>query len=495
MDEESGNKNELHNGPLPSPTFQEISSPRLVLFVCLMAFTQAITQAVLAQTIVPYTYIAKTLQVESSGEISWFSASYSLTVGTFILIAGQLGDLFGYKKMYLIGYIWFGLSSLACGFTVYSENTILFDIFRALQGLGPAICVPNSLALIGNYFPHGSHQKNIALSVFGGVAPGGFQIGATFASLIAQLSWWPWGFWITGIVCFGIVGLGFIFIPQGIHGEEQVPDSEYKWKEFDFYGSIIGVTGLVLFNFAWNQGPVVGWEKPYVYVLLIIGLLLTCAFFYVELKVSNRPLVPREVMTGDTGLVLACIMAGWSCFGIWCYYTFQFSESILNQSPLLASAQMVPTIFSGMCAGIATTYLLRYFSTSVVMTTAMCFFSIGSCLMATRPTDQMYWAQKFPSSILTPFGMDISFPAATIVLSHHLKREHQGVAASVVATCVNYSISIGLGIAGTVQRYIDPNETDILKGIRSAFYTGIGLSVLGVIVGLVFIIKQRTWRA
>lgn len=474
----------------PSPSFQEISTVRLMIFVSLMALTQALTQSALAQTLVPFTYISNTLEVESSGEISWFTASYSLTVGTFILIAGQLGDLFGYKKLYLIGYAWFGLLSLICGFAAFAKNAIFFDIMRALQGLGPAICVPNSLALIGNYFPHGSHEKNLALSIFGGVAPLGFQIGAVFSSLLAQFAWWPWCFWIIGIVNFIIVGLGAFFIPAGVHGQEIG-----SWKDFDYYGSFVGVIGLILFNFAWNQGPVVGWDVTYVYILLIIGTLAIAAFFYVELKISKRPLVPSEVLTGDTGLVLACIITGWSCFGIWVYYTFQFSEIILHQSPLIASAQMIPTMFAGIIAGLATTYLLKYLSTSVVMTIALCFFLIGSCLMGTRPESQVYWAQKFPSTILTCFGMDISFPAATIVLSHHLKKEHQGVAASVVATCVNYSISIGLGIAGTVQRYVDPEDLKTLKGIRCAFYTGMGLAGLGVLVGLIFMVKQRALKA
>jgi len=490
-DLEKNHNNSVESTVEPSPSYEEISAVKLWIFVILTAFTQVITQACLAQTLVPFKYISETLGVESAGEISWFTASYSLTVGTFILIAGQIGDLFGYKKLYIIGYIWLGISSLCCGFVgAFSKNHIAFDIFRALQGLGLAICMPNSLALIGNYFPHGSHAKNISLSIFGGVAPGGFVIGAVFSSLLSEFAWWPWCFWITGITSFVIVGIAFIFIPKGIHGETSL-----GWSHFDYWGSLVGVTGLILFNFAWNQGPVVGWEKPYVYVLLIVGLLFMIGFFYVELKISKRPLVPKEVLTGDTGLVLLCIVTGWSCFGVWIFYTFQFSEEVLHQSTLVATAQIVPTMFAGFCAGISTTYLLKFFSTSVVMTAALCFFLIGSCLMGTRPVDQIFWSQKFVSTILTPFGMDMSFPAATIILSHHLAKEHQGVAGSVIATCVNYSISIGLGIAGTVQRYTDPTETDVLKGIRSAFYTGIGLASFGVICGLIFMAKQRKLRA
>lgn len=87
----------------------------------------------------------------------------------------------------------------------------------------------------------------------------------------------------------------------------------------------------------------------------------------------------------------------------------------------------------------------------------------------------------------------MSFPAATIILSEALPKEHQGLAASLVNTVINYSISIGLGIAGTVQSQISPGTTEqeILKGCRSAFYVGIGLSGLGVLVATLFVLDDN----
>lgn len=87
----------------------------------------------------------------------------------------------------------------------------------------------------------------------------------------------------------------------------------------------------------------------------------------------------------------------------------------------------------------------------------------------------------------------MSFPAATIILSEALPKEHQGLAASLVNTVINYSISIGLGIAGTVQSQISPGTTEqeILKGCRSAFYVGIGLSGLGILVATLFVLDEN----
>lgn len=91
----------------------------------------------------------------------------------------------------------------------------------------------------------------------------------------------------------------------------------------------------------------------------------------------------------------------------------------------------------------------------------------------------------------------MSFPAGTIVLSNAVDKEHQGIAASLVNTVVNYSISLGLGFAGTVQKYIQgdgKSEADRLKGLRSAYYMSFGLAGLGVAISLVFVVKDRAWN-
>lgn len=87
------------------------------------------------------------------------------------------------------------------------------------------------------------------------------------------------------------------------------------------------------------------------------------------------------------------------------------------------------------------------------------------------------------------YGMDMSFPSATILLSNNTPSHNQGLASSLVNTAVNYSISLGLGIAGTVLRNVNPTGMDILAGYRGAWYFGIGLDVLAVVIALYFVWK------
>lgn len=92
-----------------------------------------------------------------------------------------------------------------------------------------------------------------------------------------------------------------------------------------------------------------------------------------------------------------------------------------------------------------------------------------------------------------PFGMDMSFPAATVILSNQMPPEQQGLAASLVNTIVNYSISIALGIAGTVEVNITHHDKSFeaaLAGINSAKYAGVGFAVLGVVLGAIFFLHS-----
>ncbi len=116
-------------------------------------------------------------------------------------------------------------------------------------------------------------------------------------------------------------------------------------------------------------------------------------------------------------------------------------------------------------------------------------FLIGQTLIATAPIEQTYWAQTFVPTVVMPWGMDMSFPSGTIILSNNTPKNDQGIAASLVNTAVNYSISLGLGIAGTIVRNVDMSAGTVLQGYRGAWYFGIGLDGIAVAIALYFV-----WR-
>ncbi|KAF2809162.1 YOR378W-like protein [Mytilinidion resinicola] len=459
-----------------------MSLTREIFFVAICAVSHLMTQASLGLALAPLDIIAKDFGTTNAGEQSWFIAGYSLTVGTFIMISGRLGDILGHKRVFAFGYAWFGVWSCFAGFSAYPKHQIFFDVCRAMQGIGPALLMPNALALFGRAYSPGI-RKNIVFSFFGAAAPAGFVIGATSGSFFGQVAWWPWAFWSFGITCFALGVLSMFIIPNALS------DRPAKSPGFDWSGSIVGVCGLVLVNIAFNNAPLYGWNKPHVYFILIIGLLCLGAFGWVEKRAVN-PLLPMHALNSTVGFVLACVGVGWGAFGVWVFYSWRFLTLVRHATPLSISAQYAPCMISGLIASGMTGFLMTHTPVSFVMMTSMVAFCIGIVIAGTQPAQQTYWAQMFVSIIVMPFGMDMSFPAASIILSNHMPREHQGLAMSLVNTVVNYSISVALGIAGTVEVYGNKDPANVEHGIRLAYYTAIGLSGLGVLLGAAFFAKS-----
>ncbi|PWY88326.1 MFS general substrate transporter [Aspergillus heteromorphus CBS 117.55] len=460
-------------------------------FVFVVCMSQFMTQAALGTVLAPLDIISDSFGITNPGISSWLIAGYSLTVGTFILFFGRCGDLFGYRSMYIIGFVWFAVWSMIAGVSVYS-NTLLFIFARTLQGLGPAMLLPNGLALLGATYRPGK-KKFMVFSLFGATAPNGSVCGAVIAAIFAEFAWWPWIFWSMAIYCMVLAGLAVLVIPSSPAPARGMSARELLW-ETDIIGATLGITGLVLVNIAWNQAPVVGWHVPYVYVLLIIGTLILAGFFVWEIKYASNPLIPFETLNIDVSFILACVACGWASFGIWIYYFWRFLEDIRMKSPLVAAAEFAPPTVAGLIASFTTGILLGKIRPGWIMLMAMMAFTIGNVLSAIDPVHQTYWALTFVTLIIIPWGMDMSFPAATVVLSNAVGRRHQGVAASLVTTVVNYSISLGLGFAGTVEAHVNNGGKtfhDRLKGYRGALYMGIGLGVLGLATSLVYLIKSR----
>lgn len=221
----------------PSPPWDQIKLPHEILFVFLICLSQLLTQASVAQTIVPYKEIAASFSVTSPGVISWYSAGFSLTVGTFILVAGRLGDIYGLKFIFVLGFVWYSLWSLLCGIANYSHSTIFFSICRAFQGMGPALIMPNAVGMIGSYYPIG-RRRVIVMCCFGSIAPSGFVVGSTFSSIFTIYTSWPWflrQFYCLCNYCTGVILFRTSQYWKRLCGEKQT---------FDIYGAITGVSGL-----------------------------------------------------------------------------------------------------------------------------------------------------------------------------------------------------------------------------------------------------------
>ena len=403
------------------------------------------------------------------------------------------GDMYGHRRCFVVAYVLLAISSLMAGLSVYSKSFIFYTICRGLQGIASAFLVPCALAILGSIYKEGP-RKNLIFSLYAFGSPLGFWLGALFSALLAQLAWWPWMFYTTAIVCCGLGLLSFFAIPElpGEYyreGRSDVSAGKKLRQEFDWLGGVTGLSGLVLFNVAWNRAPAVGWAAPDVIATVVVGFVLFVAFFFVEGRVQN-PLIPVDRLSKEAAIVLATTALGWASFGILIFYLINFTLNFRDQSMLSVAAQILPVPFTGFAASYLNSFLLRRgVSATDIQAISLVWFTVGAILLATMPVHQVYWEQAFWIYVLAPFGMDMNFPSATLIMSKLVPPERQGIAASLIATVVYYSQSIGLGIAGTVQTYTA--RADSLKGYRGAAYSCVGLAGLGFSTALWPVLEGR----
>lgn len=414
---------------------------------------------------------------------TWIMASFPLVSGSFILISGRIGDVYGLKRTLMGGCIGMIIWSLICGFSSYSSNVTFFITARAFQGLGVAFALPNAMGLVGNIYKVGTLRKNIVISFIGMCAPAGAALGSLWAGMITyeDESQWPWIFYAYAIVTFINLCMAYVSIPN------TVPTNTNGFS-MDWWGSVLAVVGLILFNFVWNQGPIVGWQTGYVIALLIISLLFLIAFFLYEVKYAESPLLPPEVVKNRHIItILVVIFMGWGSFGIWTFYYYAFQLNLRHYSTVWAGGSHAMFILFGTIAAFICAFSIKRVGAPFILFCSAIGFTVGSMLLSITPVHQTYWKMNIGMVAILSFGMDLSFPAASIILSDFLPMQYQGMAGSLVNTIINYSTSLCLGMGTTVERQINKSGEDTLKGYRAALYCGIGLGGLGICIAISYL--------
>jgi MFS family permease len=348
----------------------------------------------------PLNHVSETFHQTGDKEaarMAWHVAGYSLTVGSFIIIAGRLGDMYGAKRIFVFGWIWFAASSLLCGFSALTRSPIFFDVTRALQGIGPVLLLPNALAIAGRTYAPGM-KKNIVFSMIALSAPLGCAIGGLIGASIAQYWWWPWSAWLSALACSAVALTAYLVVPTVpkvfLDGEK---------SSFDWIGSVLAVSGLVLLNVSWNQAPIDGWSTPHVYVLLILGFISIGLFAWWE-KRAERPLIDTSVFNARVAGILMCTGLGWSSFGVWFFYMFQFLAHMRGNTSLDSALQFGPGALSGVLAALFTAWAIPRVPVPWLLVVASVAYLLGCLLIALAPVKQSYWFNVFWSFVVMPWG-------------------------------------------------------------------------------------------
>ena len=481
----SNESNQVTNdSPWQDPIyFSSFGKELMFIATCMLA--QLLNQAGQTHALCIMNVLSKSFNSESNNQ-AWLMASFPLAAGSFILISGRLGDIYGLKKMLLIGYVIIIIWSIISGLSKYSNSDAFFITCRAFQGLGIAFILPNIMGLVGHVYKVGSLRKNLVISVIGACAPAGGMFGGVFGGLIVteDPEQWPWVFYAFSIATFISLLMAWYSIPNNV-------PTNVHGLSMDWTGSTLAVLGLILFNFVWNQAPIAGWGEAYIIVLLILSVFFLIAFFVYEIKYAEVPLLPHAVTKNrHMIMILLAVFLGWGSFGIWTFYYVSFQLNLRHYSPVWTGGTYFVFVIFGSIAAFFVAFSIKRLGPAILLCFALMAFDAGSIMFSVLPVEQSYWKLNFAMQAILCFGMDLSFPASSIILSDGLPMQYQGMAGSLVNTVINYSASLCLGMGVTVERQINKSGQNLLKGYRAAIYLGIGLASLGLLISVTYMLEN-----
>lgn len=465
-----------------------------VIFIVLIMLAQFLTQATTAMALSTLDIISASFEHQTGQDLTysqqiWFPSSVALTCGTFILVSGRLGDLFGLKLMVMTGWIWMCVWTLINGLLYYTASVPFFIVCRAFSGIGFALSVPSGMGILGRVYPNGP-RKHFVFGLLGACGPTGAAGGLLLGAICAKYLWWPWYFWIVSILALNFCILSYYFLPD-VNNIKTWEDFKFACSQFDFLGASVGVTALILLIFALAQAPVAGWNSAYIIVCLVVAIVLIGVFFFLEVKYVAHPFIPRNIYNIRLLLVLLIMTFGWGSFGVWQYIYWRLVIQLRSYNPVLAALGYAPFVVFGIIAALSTSIIFKYVKPSFLISIAATCFMVGCIMLAVTPVHQSYFQMTMGVQFILAWAMDISFPAASILISDFLPLEHQGMGGSLINTSVNYSNAFFLALSLTVEKLIYDKSGSTVQSYRAAMYFAIGVAFLGVFSSVVFIWIQR----
>ncbi|KAI1764709.1 MFS general substrate transporter [Hypoxylon sp. FL1150] len=445
-----------------------------------LAITTFIVACNLMQMICNLIGMAGGLEISSRLGVSgvhanWIGASYPLTQGTFVLVSGRFGAVYGHKNMLLLGSLCLIVFTLACGFC---NSFIAFNVMRALSGIGGAFIMPNAVAMIGITNPPG-FVRNLSLAFFGASAPVGAYIGALITGGFMESAPLVWMFVFIAAMSLVLTGILWALVPR------EVPVDPHG--NIDWIGSFLALGGLIVFNVVWNQAPAVGWAHPMIIATLIASVALFIGYYIWEHYFATDPIMPLSIFKAPsfTPLIFVVLM-NFMAAGILIWYTILWLEDIRHWTPMQYAVGFTPFGLGGIVATFLAAYLIPRVPAQWILAMGASCMLVASILIATMPDQQSYWYQVFPSMVMSSLSPDFTYTAAQIIASNSVSRKQQGVAGSLIGSLLLYGTSLGIGFASTVESEVGKSR-DTVTGYRGAVYFAVGLCVAALILDIGFV--------
>ena len=373
----------------------------------------------------------------SEAGLQWVVTSYALALGSLLLLGGRLGDLFGRRRMFIIGVVVFAAASLLGGL---APNPTVMITARVLQGAAAALASPAALALINTTFPVGP-PRNRAMAVYAAMSGAGAAIGLILGGALTEIDWR-----LTFFINVPI-GLFVAFLAPRVLVESGRQDSRIDWA-----GAITATVGLfgIVFGLSHAAQRGASWGDALTLVPLIGGVVLLGVFVAVERRAAH-PLLPLRIVTDRTRAVSLVAMAliGAGMFAMF-YFLGLFIQQVMGYSPILAGVSFLPfTLGLGAAAG-ASQSLVRRVDPRWLSGAGALMAAFGMWGFTQLQVDSAYWSHLFPYTVVIGLGMGMVFIPLTMTATHGVRPADAGAAASALNTAQQVGGAVGIAALTTV---------------------------------------------
>jgi EmrB/QacA subfamily drug resistance transporter len=425
----------------------------------------------------------------NQADLTWVVNAFLVSFGSFLLLAGRLGDLVGRKRVFLAGLITFTVASLLCG-VAPTQGTLIAA--RFLQGIGAAAQASVILAIIVTEFPEAGERAR-AMSAYVFVSVAGGSLGLLIGGLLTQALSWHWVFFVNlpiGVVTFALAHT-LLRTDTGLGVEQGV----------DWLGSLLVTSSLMSAIYAIVEATTHGWISSRVLGFGGLAVVLMTAFVALEARIEN-PIMPLRILR-LRGLINASLVRGVLVTGM--YSTFflgtLYLEHVRHYSALQTGAAFLPwTLTVAVLSQGITARLVARFGPLPVLTTGMASAVAGLLLFATVGPHTTFFPTIFLACLAIGFGIGNAFmPLLTIAMAD-VPAADAGLASGITNVSQQISGAFGLAVLSTVAA----NHTKVLMsahhgvtssligGYRLAFIAGAATIAVGIVLAFVLLRPPET---
>jgi EmrB/QacA subfamily drug resistance transporter len=447
------------------------ANPWAVLIVVSLGFFMTLLDLTIVNIAIPNLI---TKLHASLDDVLWVINAYALVLAVLVITAGRLGDLIGPRIMFTSGIAVFTVASAACGL---AQSPGWLIAFRAVQGLGAAMLMPQTLTIITNTFP--PERRGAAFGVWGAVAGVATIAGPTLGGLLVTAFDWRWIFFVNLPIGVIVLAITPVIIPDLRPGRRH---------RIDIPGVLLASAGLLAICYGLVEGQKYNWGKITgiisIPLVIALGVLLLIAFFVVQMLTQERePLVPFKLFRDRNYSVVnwVSLVLSVGMMGIFLPLTIYF-QSVLGFSALKAGLTMAPASLMSMFVAPVAGRMADKIGGKFILMSGLTLFGAGMGWLALIAHPGSSWPTFVAPLIVAGFGMGCIFAPMVTVAMRNIEPRMAGAASGVLNTVRQVGQVIGTAAVGAllqnrlVSSIADQAATRsavLPSQVRSRFVTGI----------------------